>query len=1001
MPKTRYWVPEDEEIYQQLKRLQLEEEFRQQPPPPPQPPEEPEWLRRFNEWYSAKRVGQFLTETPAPSWLVGAREKVPEVSMKAFETYYRGIGEQPVPEVTAEMPTLQRQALKARIQAIQEAPAKEVNIKRWQEKTLAPPGTVGSELERLGRGALDIASFLPLGTIVGGVKRIANLRHLAQTGKLDVVWDALKVPERVIFAKNVMGEEAGKLGSKVWKDLLPEEQRALTEGAMKKVVSEVPAVPSVEVPAAMPKPPEPIVSAEVSPISPGKPKFKGFVPREQAMPKPPMPEVPGKGEVPLLPTSNLPPGTAEIPLPSGTMRIPIPEPTTMANYTQKSLAHDIARDKGFLDEKGIPTQVYRQLAKTFTGKRSMAEMTQYEADQFISALSGVVTKGGRAAKISKSKGLVVKEMADRIPTWEELQSGQIPQGKFQEIGFLERHRQAQPVMRKIGVEDFYWKTETANQNFLDDVEKIELNARKAQQLFSADRRAAIMDSLEGDTSVKLSTSEQEAARKLRSFWNDMADRQNLPMEKRRTNYVTHIFDDAITKDLKAKKQIDPDFVRASDFIVPKAANNPFLKARLGKKTGLVKDPFEAAIAYSRYAFKKVHFDLIIQQLRVYEKFMPPNSSKYVRDYINRITGRPTVIDREIMQNLKEFSNAIKDLPGGTKVAESLTQRNAPAIWAHNLVNLQYLGWLGFRIKPAIRNLSQMAMTLAEVGPMSFAKAIGLWQTEEGKELLKLSTTVRSRRRGFFLPGIDEPMTQKILGRIRAVGSYPMQKTDQLNTEISFLSGYQEAISKGLPREWAIRRGEEVAAKTQFMYTKYSSSQFAQSSVGRTLTPLLTYPSNFIELMTDWSLGRPSVTYQAFEKASGQKLNEVSPLLRRKALLTYLGIVGGTYIIKATTPFEAPQYTGWTSFQQMANLFSGELPGLDFYGAVSKIVAGSLTGDTNMIKEGWRTVRPDRWMGIVREIEDTVSGKRDFWQMFIDLNPEEIKTKPTGKWKPRR
>lgn len=63
-----------------------------------------------------------------------------------------------------------------------------------------------------------------------------------------------------------------------------------------------------------------------------------------------------------------------------------PVAEAMATNTQKVEAHRIAYTKALISEKGKMKPQYRRLAKAMTGKRSMLEMTETEADTFMEAL---------------------------------------------------------------------------------------------------------------------------------------------------------------------------------------------------------------------------------------------------------------------------------------------------------------------------------------------------------------------------------------------------------------------------------------------------------------------------------------------------------------------------------------------------------------------------------------------------------------------------------------
>lgn len=71
----------------------------------------------------------------------------------------------------------------------------------------------------------------------------------------------------------------------------------------------------------------------------------------------------------------------------------------LATTKQKAQAHIIAKEKAFISKKGKVKPQYRFLAQQMTGKKSIADMTQEEADIFIDALKGLPEPTYKAGKL--------------------------------------------------------------------------------------------------------------------------------------------------------------------------------------------------------------------------------------------------------------------------------------------------------------------------------------------------------------------------------------------------------------------------------------------------------------------------------------------------------------------------------------------------------------------------------------------------------------------------
>ncbi|KKM21233.1 hypothetical protein LCGC14_1637510, partial [marine sediment metagenome] len=94
--------------------------------------------------------------------------------------------------------------------------------------------------------------------------------------------------------------------------------------------------------------------------------------------------------------------------------------------------------------------------------------------------------------------------------------------------------------------------------------------------------------------------------------------------------------------------------------------------------------------------------------------------------------------------------------------------------------------------------------------------------------------------------------------------------DAQNVKDAYLAGFAEAKSllpDADPQVW-YDRGDEVAADTQYLYTKMNSMAVSQTSLGRVFSVLTTWSVNWMELMTKWVSRRPSQVYLEYEKETG-------------------------------------------------------------------------------------------------------------------------------------
>lgn len=659
----------------------------------------------------------------------------------------------------------------------------------------------------------------------------------------------------------------------------------------------------------------------------------------------------------------------------------------MAQNVQKIEAHRIAYSKGLIDAKtGNVTPAYRRLAQGITGQKSMLKMTEAQAGTFIEALNGLEVKGGRPPKIPGTKNLIPQAMANRIPF-------------LREIGLLEKIRPTRQVFTKMGLLEEVWRPAFEAETVVNEqLRAFESEIGRVEKALGGDAvsRRVIFQALENPELLpQLSAKEYTAYQWFKSYFDKRADDLNLPLNKRRENYVTHIFEEDITKALREQNQMPFELVKALDFITPKQAFNPYLKERLGRTLGLKEDPFDAARAYEYKALRSIHYTPLIQKIRLWDRFLPPAASKYLRGFMNRITNRPLAMDREMGTTMKEFGEAIKKFPGGERLSEFLGGEKAGQMAAYRFTNMLYFSWLGFKPTSAVRNLSQNILTMAEVGPLNFAKGI---TSREAGNALKESLVMRSRRRA-YLPGIEDGFKGGWTTNMRETSMAMFRAADRVNVTNAFKAGFTEARRLGLERDWAIKRGDEVAADTQYIYTKLAGASWSQTALGRVLSPLTTWPENWVELMTRWVKGRPSQVYKAYTAETGIDIEgQMSWADRKKSIFIYATIVAGAYYAQKQTRLRALEYTGFTSIQYIADILSGDLPALSIPGAAAQAAAGFITQNEWMMRQGISNLKPDRLLGAYRLARRVITGEADWLTLLLYISPRE--NQPTRPTKPR-
>ena len=590
-----------------------------------------------------------------------------------------------------------------------------------------------------------------------------------------------------------------------------------------------------------------------------------------------------------------------------------------------------------------------------------------------------------------------------------------------DVNVVDRVRPARKVFDKMGLFDIWqsaFESETLRAEEQVAFSK-ELNKHAKTVGKDVARRELVWEFVNNSNQAvfnQLTFEEKQAALWWKRTADDWAGRLNIPQERRIKDYIPHIFDEAasLAKDLP----VDASFSMVFSKKIGDKVKMPFLEKRLGKELGLVKDPFLAAQAYQNVALRKFYYEPILQQLKLISEHenTPAFASRYLKEYSRRMTGEPANIDKEINKTLHDVAEALRKIPKtGVARIDATTDRmiglldrgNASGMSAYNLTSALYVMWLGFKPTTAIRNLSQHGLIIAEVDHIQdFGNGIRLRVTTEGRVALAESLVVRSRR-GAFIESIDSSMASRWTDNVRETALFLFRKADEQNVKDAFLSGYAEAkrLYPDAGRNLWIKRGDEVAMDTQYLYTKMNSMEISQSGPGKVGAMLTTWAINWIELMVKFVRGRPSKVYQQLVDSDPRfTLQEKNWLTSRKSLLIYIAIVGLAYGLNEQdwNRVRAFEYTGFTSIQTFANLIGGEFPGLELPGAVADVITGTLLGDDRKVTTGWNALK--RSFSILNQVERVASGEREWSSLFFYLEGKDhqvrkLKEDWEENWKP--
>jgi len=236
-----------------------------------------------------------------------------------------------------------------------------------------------------------------------------------------------------------------------------------------------------------------------------------------------------------------------------------------------------------------------------------------------------------------------------------------------------------------------------------------------------------------------------------------------------------------------------------------------------------------------------------------------------------------------------------------------------------LTSVMYNVYLGFYPPSAVMQFFQKTLVFPVVTNKAFAQASIQMFNRTWRKFAKKDSNVMYLRKYARLPALDEEIKGKVTRRIQNIVMFLFNSQDTDSVVFAFLAGYFEAKNAGLPDSTAISRGEEVARRTMFIYSKVFRSVATRSTVGRALSMFTSFPLNFAEFLLDLGKGNRSQVYIDYFKKHPELLNESNKKLVKKSgkgLLKYLLILAVAWYIEYKTRIKAMRYIGIDSFTNL-------------------------------------------------------------------------------------
>ena len=360
----------------------------------------------------------------------------------------------------------------------------------------------------------------------------------------------------------------------------------------------------------------------------------------------------------------------------------------MVTQDQKRNTHLIAKKKGLITPKGKTTPGYRKIAKVMTGKTSMKNMTQEEADVFTDALE----------KVSEPRYKKGKMVPPSIATSTKLAKPELFEQKFKTPTPAKFLTSQTRYAELLGIKKLVKPMEIGKQNL--DLEYAELT-HQTDKVISEMKKAKVntksmakLLNTQEEAPPNLSEKSKQAFNYFRDLSRDLIKRENevrasleLDPIPYRQAYYRHIADKMSDEVIQGKHPLPEGLKYWSEQTIGKKVYNPMEMQRKLKDDLLKK--FSSDLSYvtkamTWTALKEIHLSipknilnkelgilskdklvyksLTPQERKVYDAqmTMPASTKKWLLDYVNIALGsRQSALDESV--NRWIVDSPIKDV----------------------------------------------------------------------------------------------------------------------------------------------------------------------------------------------------------------------------------------------------------------------------------------------------------------------------------------------------
>lgn len=544
-----------------------------------------------------------------------------------------------------------------------------------------------------------------------------------------------------------------------------------------------------------------------------------------------------------------------------------PERVTPA---QLARGHQLAQNLELVSERGRMKPQYRRLAESVTGRKSMKDMSQPEAEDFINTLEKLKPRIIRGEK-----------KPPKIPTGRKLAEPGFFEREFKKPSLIKFFTPSDRYAYSLGVADLTEPLIKAKSemilaqrelhNWLEDtgkkidkfeatgaVEKITRGIR-GQPTTGRAKWFNLLDTHETAAEAGLAGEQATTFNELRDLTRRMLERTNeirqhvgLEPINNIKGYVTHISDALARKELTRKYPFPEEIKYWLSRIKPIHIYNPTaLHRQVADREGLYRDPVRALKSMVSMDLKQIYLEqpnlLYREQMKALQDIIPAETRHWVEAYVNEvIKGYPTKLDNLTNETLNKIG-----VPQAIDVmlkpfGRTLGMNPARQMYG-SLGRLIHDATIWGRAKLVVRNHLQKFLTLGLYDSKAFVKGM-LPANSELKQLIGNSDFFKISKREFL-----EALPQGMLGKLERVGFIPYGHSHVSNVGFSEQVAYHAAKElvnnpKYAKLNWTmedvVKEMDFGANTTQYFYNLMGMPEVYRSGTTRAFFTLQSWWQNY-------------------------------------------------------------------------------------------------------------------------------------------------------------